>query len=64
MDREYECFMPADTKGSDSMKQQKDSLPGTTAEMMPSKAEDDTLHFMKKANYHVRKTDGDRHIQC
>lgn len=64
MGREYECSMPADMKGSSSMKKQKDSLPGTTAEMMPREAEDGTLHFMEKANYHLRKTDRYRPIQC
>lgn len=64
MGRKYECFMSADMKGSNSMKKQKDLLPGTTAEMMPREAKDDTLHFMEKANCHLRKRDRDRHMQC
>lgn len=56
--------MSADMKGSNSMKKQKDLLPGTTAEMMPREAKDDTLHFMEKANCHLRKRDRDRHMQC
>lgn len=61
MGRKCQCSMPEDMKGSNSMKKQKDSLPGTTAEMMPRKAEDDILHFMEKANYHLTKTNRDRH---
>lgn len=61
MGRKCQRSMPEDMKGSNSMKKQKDSLPGTTAEMMPRKAKDDILHFMEKANYHLTKTDRDRH---